>query len=349
MIDQHKIALFKELFSQAESVLIIYAPDALRDHLFAATAIYKTFQQLGNKEVSLLSSENLFGVEHDIVYLDETKTDIGNRNLCITFEYSPETVEKITSAVDESAQKLYLTIRPKKGVRPLSKENVVFSYTGAEADMVILVGVDDLESLDNLYLGYENLYQNTSLVSINSYETSFGNLKLDILGSSCVSEYVATFLRDLNYTLDSEVATNLLAGIDEETDNLESYLATADTFEIVAYLLRSGARRFVREAQDEEISQTTDKNEQEVYNQSNKNEVTLIEETTGQPEVTEVLPQQTKNKQRGRGRPRGSRNKPKDRQNQQPAESGQTPQNQTKPKPGDLGYTPSGFSPSGGG
>ncbi len=346
MIDQHKISLFKELFSQAESVLIIYAPDALRDHLFAATAIYKTFQQLGNKDVSLLSSENLFNVEQDIVYLDETKTDIGNRNLCITFQYSPEAVEKITSAVDESAQKLHLTIRPKKGIRPLSKEDVVFSYTGVEADMVILVGVDDLESLDNLYLGYENLYQNTTLVSINSYETSFGNLKLDILGSSCVSEYVAVFLRDLNYTLDSEVATNLLAGIDEETDNLKSYLATADTFEVVSFLLRSGARRFAREAQNDDLAQQKDENEQEIYSQSSEDEVLLIEEPVDQPEVAETLLQQTEKPQRGRGRPRGSRNKSKIAPIQQPVEAEQSFQNQNKPKPGNLKHTPSGFDPS---
>jgi hypothetical protein len=133
MIDPHKIALFKELFNQAESILIIYAPDALRDHLFAATSLYKTFQQIGNQDVALLSSENLSSAEPDIVYLNETKTGIGHQNLCITLDYSTDTVEKITSAIDETTQKLHLTIKPKKGVSPLSSENVVFSYTGANA------------------------------------------------------------------------------------------------------------------------------------------------------------------------------------------------------------------------
>lgn len=344
MIDQHKVSLFKELFAQAESVLIIYAPDALRDHLFAATALYKTFQQLGNKSITLLSSESLASAEPDIVYLDETRTEVGNKNLCITLDYTPETVEKITSAIDESTQKLYLTIKPKKGVNPLSRENVTFSYTGAEADMVILVGVDDLESLDQLYIGYENLYQNTALVSINSYETSFGNLKLDILGSSSVSEYVALLLRELNYQLDQEVATNLLAGIDEETDNLESYLATADTFEVVSYLLRSGARRFAREAQSDELANNENETEQEVFNQSSQNEddeVFVVEETVSpQPQILseKSIPSEPK---RGRGRPRGSKNKSKIQQGVQ------SPEKETNtPKPGDLNYNPSGFGPS---
>ena len=363
MIDQQKLQVFKELFSQADSVLIIYAPDALRDHLFAATALYKTFQQLGNKDVALLSSESLHTAEPDIVYLDETRTEIGHKNLCITLDYNTDSVEKITSSIDEEAKKLHLTIKPKKGISPLSQENVSFSYTGAEADMVILVGVDDLESLEQLYHGYENVYQTTALVSLNSYETSFGNLKLDIMGSSCVSEYVASMIRGLNYQLDAEVATNLLAGIDEETDNLESYLATADTFELVSYLLRSGARRFARDDQSGDIdSDDSDYDSEEIFTANTQDQevgaddVLLIEEQQAeleqevaaavqppQPQTKSELKQTVKPKKKKRGRPKGSKNKPKNGSKQ----SNQSKKNsKNAPKPGDLDYVPSGLGPS---
>lgn len=345
MLDQHKLSLFKELFNQADSILVIYSSDALRDHLFAATALYKTFQQIGNKDVSLLSSESLAVAEPDIVYLDETRTDVGHKNLCISLDYNQDSVEKITSSIDEDAKKLYITIKPKKGIKPLTKENVSFSFTGAEAGMIILVGVDDLESLDQLYFGYENLYQNTALVSINSYETSFGNLKLDILGSSSISEYVAGMLKFLNYQLDSEVATNLLAGIDEETDNLESYLATADTFELVAYLLKAGARRFARESQQETDDAGDDVNsndensdEENIFSQTqpDENEVFIVENQAQAEDERKVA---FTPKTRKRGRPKGSKNKPKNQSNQ-------TAKAQTAPKPGDLNYTPSGLGPS---
>ena len=346
MIDHHKLALFKELFNQADSVLVIYAPDALRDHLFAATALYKTFQQLGNKEIALLSSEDLSAAEPDIVYLAETKTDVGHKNLCISLDYSAESVEKITSVVDEDAKKLHLTIKPKKGVHPLLKENITFSYTGAEADMIILVGVDDLESLEQLYVGYENLYQNTALISINSYETSFGNLKLDILGSSCVSEYVATLLRDLNYQIDFEVATNLLAGIDEETDNLESYLATADTFEVISYLLRNGARRFARVAQEENQNEDviTTEGEQEIFGEPTQSNTENLDDKVfviSEPKSQENQPK------KGRGRPKGSRNKVKIGQiaNKNDSTNKQN-ETQNSAKPGDLKYNPSGLGSS---
>jgi len=339
MIDQSKLSLFKELFSQSESVLVVYSSDALRDHLFAATSIYKTLKTQTNKEVTLLSSESLSTIEKDIVFLDETKTEIGHRNLCISLDYLEGAVDKITSAIDENSKKLHLTIKPKKGMPPLEKENISYSYTGADADMVILVGVDDLESLEQIYFGYENLYNNAALVSINSYETSFGNLKLDILGSSSVCEYVAKILFGLEYDLDQEVATNLLAGIDEETENLESYLATADTFEIVSKLLRSGARRFVRKPQET----PTKFEKQEVYSNENKgkkekandeDEVVIIEE-----QASHVNPSNKKRK----GRPSGRKNKHKF-QSKQP-QSNKNNSTDNKPKPGDLNYNPSGLGP----
>lgn len=366
MIDQQKVSVFKDLFTQAESVLVIYASDALRDHLFAATALYKTFQQLGNREVVLLSSEDLSKIETDIAYLEETKTEVGHKNLCISFDYLKDSVEKITSSIDEDAKKLHITIKPKKGVAPLSKENVSFSYTGAEADMVILVGVDDLATLEQLYLGYENLYQSTALVSINSYETPFGNLKLDILGSSCVSEYVAELIKSLSFQIDHEAATNLLAGIDEETDNLESYLATADTFEVVSYLLRNGARRFARKQQTEDSEESNALEKQEVLSEDlapNTETPVYLNQTVKVSQevedgvfiITESTPQSSSSsdrktsstdtenpEKRRRGRPKGSKNRVKTAPETKPTAK----DSENKPKPGDLNYTPSGFGPS---
>lgn len=330
MIDQNKLTLFTELFNRSKSVLIVYSSDALRDHLFAATALYKTFKLATDKDVILLSSKDVSKNEEDIVYLNETKTEIGNKNLCISLDYEEDAIEKVSYHINQETKKFYLTIKPKENVKPPSSENVEFFYTGAEADMIILVGVDELESLEQLYFGYENLYQSTALVSINSYETTFGNLKIDVLGSSCVSEYVSDLLYSLNYQLDAEVATNLLAGIDEETDKLQSYLATAETFEVVARLLKSGARRFSRkdpnrvgQPQETDISIEPEMQEAQEY---------LIAE---QSEIISDEQSPTRN---------GSKPAKKTKQRKS-----KTVDKSDKPKAGDLNYTPSGFSPSSGG
>ena len=267
MIDQSNSSLFKNLFEQAQTVLVVYPPDALRDHLFAATALYKTLQLQTNKKISLISSRDLSQDESDIVYLSDTKTDIGHKNLCISFDHTEQAVDKVSYHVDEVNKKFYLTIKPKDGQEPLSHETVEFSYVGAEADMIILIGVDNLNSLEQVYFGYENMYQSTALISINSYLTDFGNMKVDITGHSSVSEYVGALLQSLQLALDPESATNLLAGIDEETNRLTAFTTTPETFEMVARLLRGGARRFVRSGGIEQSS-SFDSEEQMIEEES---------------------------------------------------------------------------------
>ncbi len=140
-------------------------------------------------------------------------------------------------------KKFYLTIKPKKGFSPLSDKNVEFSYTGAEADLVIVIGVNELDSLGEFYFGYENLYNQAAIVSINKYETEFGNIKFDASQLSCYSEFVFQLISSLDLFVSSESATNLLRGISEETNNFSSFSTTANTFEVVAKLMRAGARR----------------------------------------------------------------------------------------------------------
>lgn len=248
-MSQPTATLFKTVFDQSQTILIVYPPDALRDHLLAATALYKTIQVQTDKKVQLLAPRSLAEYEPDIAYLSETKTDVGHKNLCIAFDHNENAVDKVSYHVDEVNKKFYLTIKPKEGSAPLSHEAIEFSYIGADADMVILVGVDDLLALEQVYVGYENLYQNTALISINSYETTFGSMKIDTTGYSSTSEYVATLLNDLQLAIDAESATNLLAGIDEETAALTTITATPNTFEMVAQLLRNGGKRFARNSQ----------------------------------------------------------------------------------------------------
>ncbi|MBU0974801.1 hypothetical protein KKD03_03825 [Patescibacteria group bacterium] len=248
MIDKRKLESFKEIFERSQSILVMYSQYATRDQLFATTSFYASLKSAPNKSVKLLCSENLSKEQSDITYLEEAQSEIGHENLCISLDYLENSIDKVSYHVSEETKKFYLTIKPKKGFVPLSKENIDFSYTGAEADLIILVGVDDLDSLGKLYFGYENLFNTATLVNINSYETDFGNFKFDISGTSSFSEFISQVLLELQIPIDPESATNLLAGINEETKNFNSFSATADTFYIVSKLMKSGARRIAQKS-----------------------------------------------------------------------------------------------------
>lgn len=209
--------------------------------MVATSALYSGLQ-IADKEVKLLGVDEP-RQKFSIKKLDDLKTEIGHQNLLVSFDYNEEAVDKVSYHIGEETNKFYLTIKPKKGYEPLKSDTVEFSYTGAEADLVILVGVSSLEELEQLYFGYEKLYQDSAVIAINEYQTSFGTVKYDLEESTSYSELVAVLMNETELVIDQESATQLLSGIEQESKGFRSPKTSADTFEVVAKLMRLGAVR----------------------------------------------------------------------------------------------------------
>lgn len=245
MVDSSLQEQLKNLLDSAQTLLVIFPTNATSDQLAVASSLYLSLQQT-QKNVRLVSPQPFTDQDSVFAGLSDTQTELGHQNLCISFAYTPEQVDKVSYHIGQETGKFYLTIKPKAGFQPLDSENVEFSYTGTSADVLILVGVQDLENLNQLYFGYENVYRDVPIISINNFATSFGTVKVDTGSQSCMSEVVAQLITALGLTLTGDVATNLLYAIDEATNQLSSYSATAETFEVVAQLMRAGARRIMR-------------------------------------------------------------------------------------------------------
>jgi len=250
-MNQDKLNNLKELLINAETILIILAANSNYDQTASASSLYLAIKSL-DKDVSLLSpKENKFS---NIAGIDQIKTKLGNQNLVVSFDYDEIAVDKVSYHIGEESKKFYLTVKPQKGHKPLDSSSVNFSYTGAEADLVILVGIHDLESLDQLYLGYEALYQDATVVTIHKFEPEeIGSIKLDVSNSLCISEAMVEILASLELNLNPEIATNLLSAIEKVTNSFSSLSTTAETFETVAKLMKAGARRVKRERVKPEI------------------------------------------------------------------------------------------------
>lgn len=232
---------FVELLPQSQDIAIVFDQHADLDALAAATSLCLALQEAGKS--ARLFAPTLPSSDPRLTGLDQVLTTFGHQNLLVSFDYSEDKVDKISYHIGEETNKFYLTIKPKKGAEPLSSEKVEFSYSGAEPDMIIAVGVSDLESLDSVYLGYEDTYANTTLVSINEYETSFGVLQLSSMGISSLSELVVELLQESQLQLTPQIASNLLLGIEDKTRGLRYGTVTAESFAAVADLLRAGGSR----------------------------------------------------------------------------------------------------------
>lgn len=247
MLDESTTNQLKNLVDAAQTISIIYPPTASLDQRATAASLYLSLSRV-QKNVRLVTPKILSSDDNQVTGLENAQVDMGNQNLSMSFNYTPEQVDKVSYHIGEETGKFYLTIKPKSGFAPLDANSVEFSYTGASTDLLILVGVSDLESLEQLYFGYEDLYRDVAIVSINTYTTSFGTVKIDAGQASSLSEVTTQIVQALGLPLDSDTATNLMLGVESATQNLSSMTVSADTFETVANLLRAGARRSFKRA-----------------------------------------------------------------------------------------------------
>jgi len=78
-----------------------------------------------------------------------------------------------------------------------------------------------------------SLDRNSQFGSVNLYDpTAIGT-----------SEITFAVLQSLGLTLETDIATNLLAGIESASNNFSAPSVSADTFETVAQLMRLGAKK----------------------------------------------------------------------------------------------------------
>ncbi len=73
----------------------------------------------------------------------------------------------------------------------------------------------------------------------------FGDIVLVSPQSSSVSEHLADIVLTLGFSMDQDVAQNLMSGIMSATKNFQDPKTSSLAFEVAAFLMKSGGRRAV--------------------------------------------------------------------------------------------------------
>lgn len=229
----------KNKLGTAQTVLLTIPENPSQDVVASALAMYLAIQQAG-KTVTIVASSAPVVRDSHLVGLDKITTDVGGANLVITLNVPENHIDKVTSNTEGGH--LNLIINSAKDVEPLKPEHVKFSYSGATADLVIVLGAADLNDVGALAEKEHELFTKERLANISNQVGSFGAINLTDPSSSN-SELVTALLKELSLPLDIDIANNLMQGIESATDGLSSPNMTADTFEALAILYRTGARR----------------------------------------------------------------------------------------------------------
>jgi len=242
MMTAESLSTITSLLPSAQTVCVFFPEKASTDVILSAVTFARGLKALG-KNVTISSPGPISDRFTQFAGVSDVSKGLGNKNLDVSFPYDQEQVDKVSYHIDEESQTFHLVVQPRRGAKPLDFSQVSYTLTGAEADLLFTFGLDKLEDLEQLYIGYEQLFEQTSLVSIHTYDTSFGTVKVNIAGSASYAEVIAYLLQELDVTFDAEISTNLLTAIESATQTFRSLSVTAQTFEIAGKLLSMGARR----------------------------------------------------------------------------------------------------------
>ncbi len=233
---------FKNLIDAAKSVLILLPVNPNLDQVAAGLSLYLG---LRSKKDTVISCPTPMVVEFNrLVAIDKISSELGNKNLALKFmDYPASDIERVSYDIENSQFKL--TVIPKPGFSAPKKEQVEISYTGISGDTIILVGGESQEAFPAItspdLASAKLIHIGTKALPV----TDKSVLSFARPGSS-VSEVLYPLMSEAGLEIDADTASNILAGIEEGGKGFAGELVTAETFEIVAHLLRAGGKRPVK-------------------------------------------------------------------------------------------------------
>lgn len=231
---------FNSIIESDDSFLILLPKKPFFDQVAAGLGL---FLSLRNKKETTISCPSPMVVEFNrLVGVNKISSELGSKNLTIKFsDYDANNIERVSYDIEN--KEFCLTVIPKPGATSPRKEQIRFSHSGVSADTVLLVGGANENHFPNLasrdLAGMKIVH-----IGIRALSSSSGKNIISLARpASSVSELVATLIKESGMSLDVDIATNLLMGIEEASDNFSSSEVTANTFEIVAELMRAGGQR----------------------------------------------------------------------------------------------------------
>ena len=229
---------FTSLLDSAVSILVLLPVKPYFDQVAAGLSLCLALRE--NKETSISCPSPMTVGFNRLIGINKITSELGNKNLTIKFKgYDANNIEKVSYDIIQG--EFNLTVVPKAGFSAPGKEQMDLNFSGISADLVILIGgandshfpileSEELSGAKVVHIGNRALSSNREIMSLAK-------------PGATTSELVANLIKENNMSIDPDVATNLLMGIEEGSSNFGSSEVTPGTFETFAFLLRSGGQR----------------------------------------------------------------------------------------------------------
>lgn len=230
---------------KAQEVVITTAAKPTIDSMAASLSLYLALSSVG-KHVSIVCPDAPTVELNRLVGIDKVGSAISTsngRNLIISFPYQEGSIEKVSYNIENDT--FNLVIEPREAYPSITPEMMKYSSGGGNVDVVITVSSPQLTDLGSVYQNNQGLFSEKPIVNIDilTQNTRYGKVNIVDTTPSSVCELLVSLLSQIGFSIDSDMATNLFAGMVSNTRNFTSPATSAETFEAAAICLKSGAQK----------------------------------------------------------------------------------------------------------
>jgi len=232
---------FGSIINSANSTLILLPTKPFFDQVAAGLSLYLSLKE--KKDASISCPSPMVVEFNRLVGVNKVTQELGNKNLVVRLvDYPAENIERVSYDIENS--EFRLTIIPKPGFPSPKKEQANLGYSGVSADTVILIGGANKSHFPAITSSKDLAGAKIIHIGTRALSTSpeSGIMSFAKPASSC-SEIVANLIKESGFVLDVDIATNLLAGIEDGSNKFSGSEVVADTFQTVADLMRVGGVR----------------------------------------------------------------------------------------------------------
>lgn len=230
----------KELVGKSSNILIALKVDIKGDDLSSALALWQILRKMG-KDVTVCSAGEPNEKFQFLAGCGELQKEISQKTeVLISIDTKEDKVDSIY--YKNEADKLNIFLAPKN---KLNLGNITIKELKANFDLIIVLNSPDLESLGSIYEKNAKLFFESPIVNIDKHASNeyFGSVNWVEITTSSTAEILCNLAQNLEVEMDSEMATCLLAGIIDETDNFLSSSVSPATLIAASELIKKGADR----------------------------------------------------------------------------------------------------------
>lgn len=240
----------KTQLAQARNILIALPAQLTVDKLASGLSLMLALKASG-KQVNivtegtpLVAHSNLFGVGEIKNILPQESTG----DYVITLEGVVEangqipSLEKLDWYPQGANLNLVFHVLPGQKFEPKNIHSIP-AHAGSNYDLIFVIGSTSLGDLGGVYSQNSQVFTNGYSINIDnsSTNTSFGKTNVIDPNAASISEMMVSIFQSFSLGMDSDIASNIVAGIYDVTSNL-TVNAKPDSFMALASAMQAGAK-----------------------------------------------------------------------------------------------------------